>query len=206
MATKKKKRAADVRAKKRKKGFRFFLLAVFSVLGIASLALLFFTLSDFLDVADSDRPEGVKKKARQTVTLYFSDVDEVVLAREKRIVPKPASRELQAQEIVKALIEGPKSDLIRTLPEETGLLSVKIKNGTAVVDFDSGLVDRHPGGSASEIATIYSLTNTLIANLPEIKSVKILVEGKVRETLKGHMDTTKAFTFNQDLIRADSRE
>lgn len=206
MATKKKKRAADVKAKKRKKGFRFFLLAFFSVLGVASLALLFFTLSDFIGVPDSDQAGGGKQKARQKVTLYFSEINEVVLAPEKRIIPKPASPELQAGEIVKALIEGPKTDLVRTFPQETNLLSVKISKGVAVVDFDSKLVEMHPGGSASEIATIYSLTNTLVSNIPEIKSVKILVNGKIREALKGHMDTTRAFTLNKDLIRATSGE
>ncbi len=49
------------------------------------------------------------------------------------------------------------------------------------------LVANHPGGSAAEMATVYSLTNTLTANLPAIKKVKILIGGKERESLKGHI-------------------
>jgi hypothetical protein len=206
MATKKTIIAAGLKARKRKRGFRFFLLSLFAIAGIASLALLFFTLSDFIGSPDSSKSVGEKKKVRHTVELYFSDSNERFLVPEKRNIPKPAKTESQAEEIIRALIDGPKTDLTRTFPEETKLLAVKINQGIASVDFDSSLISLHPGGSASEIATIYSLTNSLTANIPEIKRVKILIQGKSQETLKGHMDTSRAFTFNKEIIQARSGE
>ena len=204
MTSKKSKRVAGVKARKRKRGFRFFLLSLFAVAAIASLALLFFTLSDFIGSPDSGKSGGEKKKARHTVELYFSDSNERFLVPEKRNIPKPAKTGLQAEEIIRALIDGPKADLTRTLPEGAKLLAVKIDQGTASVDFDSSLISLHPGGSASEIATIYSLTNSLTANIPEIKRVRILIQGKSQETLKGHMDLSRAFTFNKEIVQATS--
>jgi hypothetical protein len=45
----------------------------------------------------------------------------------------------------------------------------------------------------SEELTVASLIQTLSANLPGILRVKILVEGKQRETLAGHADLSSFF-------------
>ncbi len=44
----------------------------------------------------------------------------------------------------------------------------------------------HPGGVLNELATIYSIVDSVAYNLPEIKQVKILVGGVEKETLAGH--------------------
>jgi hypothetical protein len=58
----------------------------------------------------------------------------------------------------------------------------------------------HPGGSTAEMATVYSLTNTLTVNMPAIKKVKILIGGKERESLKGHIGLKNPFSINRELI------
>ena len=45
----------------------------------------------------------------------------------------------------------------------------------------------------SEELTVTSLIQTLSANIPGILKVKILVEGKQRETLAGHADLSNFF-------------
>ena len=52
------------------------------------------------------------------------------------------------------------------------------------------LVQNHPGGSSAEELTVFSLSNTLIANFPAIKTVKILVEGREIQSIAGHLDLT----------------
>jgi spore germination protein GerM len=69
----------------------------------------------------------------------------------------------------------------------------------AQVNFGASLTKSHPGGSAAEMATIYSLTNTLTANIPDIKAVKILVEGKLLPSIKGHITTDRTFKPDPDL-------
>jgi len=198
MTSKKKRKTEDIRAKRRKKKTRFFFLAIIVLAGIGFLAVLFFTLSDYIDLIPG-KAGAPKKKERRQVVLYFSDANERFLVTEKRLIPKGAGPEAQAEEVIKALIEGPKTDLVGTLPEETRLESVSIENGTASVRFDGSLVEQHPGGSASEAATVFSLTNSLVSNIPEIKRVRILVEGEA-ETLKGHIDIRTPFAFNREIV------
>ncbi len=38
-----------------------------------------------------------------------------------------------------------------------------------------------------ELFSIYSLTNSISENFPDVRQVQILVEGEVRQTLKGHV-------------------
>ena len=56
------------------------------------------------------------------------------------------------------------------------------------------------------MATIYSLTNTLIVNMPEIKKVKILIDGKEQDSIRGHVSIRSAFNFNEELIAPGAKE
>jgi hypothetical protein len=208
MTTKKKRKSDEVKARKKKRGVRVFLLSLAAAVGIGFAVFLGITLYDFLyPTAEKGIPASRKEKTQ--VVLYFSDANERFLVPVKRYIPKEKTTPGQAEELVKALIDGPgegqKGDLVKTLPEGVTLRGVQIeKDGTAVLDFDQNLVDRHPGGSASEVATVYSLTNTLVQNIPSIRRVRLLVGGKSFETLKGHVDTRSAFDFNKDLIKERS--
>jgi hypothetical protein len=63
------------------------------------------------------------------------------------------------------------------------------------VDLSEAVRSQHPGGSNSELLTIYSVVNSLILNIPQIKQVKILIGGNESSTLAGHIDL-------QDPLRA----
>lgn len=208
MATKKKRKSEELKTRKKKKGIRLFLLALIAAAGLGFLAFLGITLYDFMYPGSEDGSPAFKKEKREVV-LFFSDSGERFLVPEKRFVPRQKTVNGQIEELVKALIEGPGEDrkkgLAGVFPEGTEIKSVSVdKDGTAVINFGRTLVERHPGGSASEVATVYALTNTLITNLPLIKRVRLEIDGKVPETLKGHMDTRYPFTFNQDLIKERS--
>lgn len=201
MGSKKQARSVDVKNKKKRKGVRILILSliVFCVLGF----LIFFFLTLFDSVYPPVAGKGAKERSRekQQVTLYFSDTNERFLFPEKRYIPKDKTQEGQAREIIKALVDGSKTGLVNTFPLKTDIISVKIDSDqTARINFGQNLVANHPGSSASEMATVYSLTNTLIANIPEIKKVKILIEGKERGTLKGHIDVQNPFVFNKEFI------
>ena len=53
--------------------------------------------------------------------------------------------------------------------------------------FSRQLVDFHPGGSLTELLSIYSIANSLSESFPYIRQIQILVAGEVRQTLKGHV-------------------
>ena len=107
---------------------------------------------------------------------------------------------------MKALLEGSKTGLVNTLPEKAEVQNVRIENETAFVDFNKNFIKNHPGGSTAEMATIFSLTNTLAENVTGIKKVKILIGGKEILSIKGHIDTRQPFSPNRELIVQSSKE
>ncbi len=200
MSTKKEKRTAEKSARKKKKTTRSVALAGAALLGVAIAAFLIFTYSGQLS---SPQREAAREKIK--ASLYFSDSNERFLAAETRFIPKGKNQSAQVAEIVNALIEGPHEGLVRTVPEKSKLINARVDaNGIAVVNFDSSFIENHPGGSSSEIATIYSLTNSITRNMPEIKRVKIVIDGKEMETLKGHIDARYPFAPNMDLVSRES--
>ena len=64
----------------------------------------------------------------------------------------------------------------------------------AVVDLNQALVEGHRSGIMVEDFTLMSLIDTLATNLPQIEQVKILVNGKERETLAGHADMRSIYS------------
>jgi hypothetical protein len=201
MATKRQRRTDSVRHKKTKKNKRLLLFSAMIVVGIVFLALFFITLFDYIYPPAAGKQTVAAKKERLEVTLYFSDENERFLVPEKRFVVKEKDARAQGEEIVRALLAGSKTGLINTFPEKADLKGVKMEGpDTLVVDFDETVVANHPGGSTAEMATVYSLTNTLTGNLPEIKKVRILIGGKSRESLKGHVALSEPFMLNRELI------
>lgn len=181
--------------------------------------LLFFTLSLLLIVIalagcksnspgtpDNSKDPGTKQPPRSAtveVVLYFGDDQAEYLLPEKRnlIIEEDASDELLASRVVNELIAGPESkDLRPTIPAESKLLSLKISEGIASVNFSEEIRSKHPGGSAGETMTMYSLINTL-TEIDSIDKVQLLIAGKKAETLAGHWDTSEPLERNEDIIK-----
>jgi spore germination protein GerM len=180
-------------------------------------ASFFITAAIVICVAFLNGPEvssgmdKVEQNTRITVTehskksivhLYFSDKDISFLKAETRDLFHPDNSEEFGKNIVEALIEGPRTGLMRTIPANTTLKAFYItRDGTAYVDLSEAIRDGHPGGVKSELFTIYSIVNSLTLNIPEIDAVKILISGKEAMTLDGHIDGRFPFKANMLLIR-----
>lgn len=63
----------------------------------------------------------------------------------------------------------------------------------AVVNLSSNFVASHPSGLETETLTVLSICSTIHANLPRVKQVRFLVDGKERPTLAGHADLTRTY-------------
>ena len=199
MTTKRQLRSENIKEKKTKKSTRILYLSLI-LGGIFVLLVLFFvTLFNLLfPPVDMD---ALKKKEKLVAKIYFSDPQERFLMPEKRYVYKENDAAAQAKEIVKALLEGSKAGLVNTFPTGVVLIDVKVADtGVAFVNFSKNLIKKYQGGSTAEMATIYSLTNSITQNVPSIKKVKILVEGKELSSIKGHISTQKAFSPDLELL------
>jgi Sporulation and spore germination len=131
----------------------------------------------------------------ERVTLFVAYDDFGVLHAQAAQIPLPSVRQQRAEELLRALLalylnkSSPHS-----LPQGADIRSVYLVDpGLAVIDINAAFADGHRSGVLSEELTVASLIQTLSANLPGILKVKILVEGKERETLAGHADLSAFF-------------
>ncbi|MFN8006052.1 MAG: GerMN domain-containing protein [Terriglobia bacterium] len=113
----------------------------------------------------------------------------------EREIRSAESNAVEAKQIVAELIKGPGPGYAPALPSETKLRELFIlKDGLAVVDLTREVSVNHPGGIAPELASIYSLVNSLAQNVARVKTVQILIEGSEVETLAGHIDISHPLT------------
>ncbi len=136
------------------------------------------------------------------VKLYFSEsAGERLVSEERKIIASPQIGE-EAKLILKELIEGPKdSSLNPTLPSQTEIRAVYVRDDCFYVDFSSSLKEKHSGGSTGELLTIYSIVNTLLENFPSQSQVQILIQGKPAETLAGHIDIRNPLSKNFSVVK-----
>lgn len=135
-------------------------------------------------------------------TLYFSDDQEMKLWPEKRRIEVKQS-ETKENKIVEQLIVGPnEKNLYPTIPTETKIRNIKTEEGICYVDLSSDFVTKHWGGSSGEILTIYSIVNSL-TELENVKKVQFLIEGEKVSEFKGHVDFSKTFERDEDIILKD---
>lgn len=135
-------------------------------------------------------PEPAVKSA----TLFFASPDGTGLVRESRLLEACNGVEECAEEVLVEIINGPIGDLTRTLPETTMYHSVSLTGDILTIDFGRELTDGMASGSDVEMAAVYSIVDSLAVNFPQIKSVKLLVDGKQMDTLKGHIDLREPLT------------
>ena len=166
---------------------------LYAVLAIIAEDIIFCQKVQAADTQESDMP---------VVHLYFADKENSFLIAEERVLFHSADPAEFGKIIINALIDGPREGLMRTIPAGTMLRALYVtQDGTAYVDITKTIKERHPGGSKSEIITIYSIVNSLILNISEINAVKILIEGRESMTLAGHIDLRLPFKANMLLIR-----
>jgi len=140
-------------------------------------------------VSIDSRPVGPPVAgATEQVTLFVAYDDTGVLLMQSARIPLPSVRQQRAEELLRSLLALylDKSSP-HPLPPGSDVRSVYLVDpGLAVIDINAAFADGHRSGVLSEELTVASLIETLSANLPGILRVKILVEGKQRDTLAGH--------------------
>jgi len=126
----------------------------------------------------------------ERVTLFVAHDEDGTLRPESAQIPMPSGRQQRAEEVLQALVSR---YLGKSSPHALGSGSevrsvFLVDPGAAVVDLNAAFADTHRSGVLVEELMVTSLIQTIAANTPGILKVKILVDGKERETLAGHAD------------------
>lgn len=147
--------------------------------------------------------ESLSRKAGEIkkVVLFFLSEEDSLLHKEEREIFVNASLTQEARQTIKELLDGSRNGLLSPFPQETKLRELFItKEGVAYVDFSREIQGNHLSGSSSEIATVFSIVNSLAYNFKSIKKVFILIEGGEKETLGGHISLARPFLPQYDLV------
>jgi hypothetical protein len=111
-------------------------------------------------------------------------------------LPLSADPAERSKQVLNALIANPTPEQ-RTLPADSTLLGFYVlPDGTAIADFSDALVTEIPSGIASEQTAVDSIVETLKANVPSLRRLKILIRGQEVDTLAGHIDLSGFFDLN----------
>src|ERR1700758_3460261 len=128
----------------------------------------------------------------ERVVLFIAHDEDGTLRSESAQIPMPSGRQQRAEELLSALLS---LYLDKTSPHVLGAGSevrsvFLVDPGVAVIDVNGAFADSHRSGVLVEELTVASLIHTISANTPGLLKVKILVDGKQRDTLAGHADLT----------------
>jgi Sporulation and spore germination len=118
-------------------------------------------------------------------------------------VDLPLSKDpvVRAKQVLNTLLAGPTNFDLRTVPPDAVLLAFYLlPDGTGIADFSEALSTSTPSGVQSEQMAVDSINQTLAANVPQVRWLKILIHGQGVETLAGHIDLTRTFLVNANAV------
>ena len=126
----------------------------------------------------------------ESVVLFVAHDEDGTLRPTSAKIPLPSGRQQRAEELTRALLSiyldkssphvlGPGSD-VRSV--------FLVDPGEAVIDVNAAFADTHRSGVLVEELTVASFIHTISANTPGVQRVKIVVDGKERDTLAGHAE------------------
>jgi spore germination protein GerM len=177
---------------------RIVLLAFLLILLVFGLLLARKYLTS---TAPAPAPVATGQQQRREVVLYFGGLQGTHLVAETREIADCLELRDCLLAILQELVHGPVGELVPILPGQTLVREVGVAGDTATVDFSRDVIDGHPGGSTSELLTVYGVAETVAANFPALRQVRILVEGAPVETLKGHVDLRRPVPADRQLLQ-----
>ena len=147
-------------------------------------------------------PVSATRAVTETAWMYWASSAVPGTLKATRMKMKLSSDPVErGKQLLTALITGPANPHDRTLPPTASLLEFYLlPEGVAVADFSSELTTQLPSGIQSEQLAVESIADTLAANIPNLRRLKILIDGQEAETLAGHIDLTGYFVLHPPSI------
>lgn len=145
------------------------------------------------------------------LVLYFANRDASALVIVHRAVPEADMR--YARMILEELMKGPlpsenvDSQMVFTKKvHPNDIKGISIEGDLVKLNFSQNFAKALQGrGSAGEIMTVFSIVNSM-TELPNIMRVQFFIEGKILESLGGHISITEPLIRNPGIITVDTNE
>ncbi len=175
------------------------------VVGMLGAWLLFTSLPVYdeggtaLPPVEAPRAEAVRMTA--ATLFYVSDDGERLVGVEREVVAGDAPAE-RVRHVLEAQLQAVDPPLVSAVPNGTSLRALYLTDrGDAFVDVSREISAGHSGGSLDELLTIYSIVNAVTVNVPDVRAVQILIEGREADTLAGHVDLRRPLTERAEWAR-----
>jgi hypothetical protein len=134
----------------------------------------------------------------EPVTLIIPYDDDGVFRRHQVSIPLPPERTERAREVLRALLaEFTQKPSPHPIGEGADVREVFLVDDLAIVDLSPVVAESHRSGAFVETLTIAAMVETLSQNVPGVRRVRFLVDGKERETLAGHADLMATYDVKQ---------
>ena len=127
----------------------------------------------------------------------------MLLVAERRDVALPGNRAGALAIVERELFKGSANAAVpRLFPGDTVVRGAfLLPEGIAFVDLGGPTLTQGWGtGSHEELMATYSLVQTVVANFPEVRRVRMLVNGQPAETLAGHVSLARALAPMPSLV------
>lgn len=147
------------------------------------------------------------KVALRTIRLYFES-PQMLLSSETRDVQLPENPAGALPAVMRELVKGSANQGVpHLLPADTVVRGAYLlPDGTAFVDLGGPTLTQGWGtGSHEELMAVYSIVQTVVANFPQARRVRLLVNGEPAETLAGHVALDKSLGPRPAMVEAGSR-
>jgi hypothetical protein len=119
------------------------------------------------------------------VRILFGTPGHVGFLAEERAVVDPGRVELLAEAIAREVIRGPVRGVSGLSPRTRVRTFYLSADGTGYLDVSSDLLGQYPRGDGLEWVSLGALVRSITENLPSVRAVQILVEGRVIERSPG---------------------
>ena len=149
----------------------------------------------------SDKKDETGQAKKMKVKVYYPDESGLRLVGVNREVEVNDTDESKYKAAVEAVMTPPKEkNLTKVVSNDSSLIDVKVKDGTALVNLSKNIKIGFVGGSTGEELLIGSVVNTL-TEFNEVNAVKFLIDGQEVETLSGHMDLSEPIKRMENLMK-----
>jgi hypothetical protein len=175
---------------------------------IVALALFFLTAACRKKNETAANNINAQNKVAPRVTRLYFEGPSLLLLAEQRSVQLPENPAGAMAEVVRELFKGAiNPGFSRAFPADTVVRGAfLLPDGTAFVDLGGAtLTQGWPAGSHEELMAVYSLVQTITANFPEAKRVRILINGAPAETLAGHVALDRALVASGTFVDPRAR-
>lgn len=136
---------------------------------------------------------------QQLITVFLPDDNKGTLTKREITATLPEDPTLRAREIMHALIaQWQEKDSLHPIAPAADVNAVFLLNNnrTAIIDVNGPFADQHRSGILVEELTLASMAKTVAANVPGVTEIRLVVDGKQRETLAGHADLLDSYPTN----------